>query len=402
VAQGRILHRNLTGLLARHIREGSLHLHVSGSPNRRFGDGQPEAHWNIHDAAILRRLLLDPELQIGETYLEGGWDAGLPNALPTFVEVMMRNLSGPMPAPYTHIRRWLHRIVRTGNAIARSYRNVNHHYDLDEWLFRRFLDKRLFYSCAYFEQPEQSLEEAQLAKCRLIARKLRLQPGMHVLDIGSGWGGLAVYLARQADVQVTGLTLSKEQLRVAQAEAERLGLQDRVRFHLQDYRKHVGDYDRIVSVGMFEHVGIRHYPDFFRQMERLLKRDGIALLHTIGATNKDGPTNPWIKRHIFPGGYIPLLSDLSPAMQRSGLMLTDLEVLRLHYAYTLREWFRRFQNHRGEVVERMGERFARMWELYLAVSEGSFLWGDMAVFQLQLAKQHGSVPITRDYLVTDH
>jgi len=401
MALEKVLHQTVTGLLARHIQEGSLYLHVSSSPSRRFGNGQPETHWHIHDPTILRRLLWDPELQLGETYLEGGWNVGSSDALPAFMEVMMRNFSKLGPAPYTHIRRWLHTLVRTGNAITRSYRNVKHHYDLDEWLFRRFLDERLFYSCAYFEKPEQTLEEAQLAKCRLIARKLRLQPGMRVLDIGSGWGSLAIYLAQEADVEVTGVTLSNEQLRVAQADAERLGLQDKVRFHLQDYRKHIGDYDRIVSVGMFEHVGVRHYPDFFRQMARLLKPDGIALLHTIAAAHKDGPPNPWIRRHIFPGSYIPLLSQLSPAMQRSGLMLTDLEVLRLHYAYTLREWFRRFQHHRAEVVERMGERFARMWEFYLAVCEGSFLWQDMVVFQLQLAKRHGAVPITRNYLAAD-
>lgn len=402
MALEKILHQTVTGLLDRHIREGSLHLHVTGGPSRRFGTGQPEAHWNVLDPSALLRLLWDPELQLGETYLEGGWNVGSSEALPAFMEVMMRNFSEPGPAPYLHVRRWLHPLVRTGNAIARSYRNVSHHYNLDEWLFRRFLDERLFYSCAYFETPEQTLEEAQLAKCRLIARKLRLQPGMQVLDIGSGWGGLAVYLAQEAGVEVTGVTLSREQLRVAQADAERLGLQDQVRFHLRDYRKHTGEYDRIVSVGMFEHVGARHYPAFFRQMAKLLKPGGIALLHTIGATNKDGPANPWIKRHIFPGSYIPLLSDVSPAMQRSGLILTDLEVLRLHYAYTLREWFRRFQNHRAEVVERMGERFARMWEFYLAVCEGSFRWRDMVVFQLQLAKRHGAVPITRNYLVTDH
>jgi cyclopropane-fatty-acyl-phospholipid synthase len=402
MALEKILHQTVTGLLSRRIREGSLHLHMTRGPSRRFGDGQPEAHWHVRDSSVLRRLLWDPELQLGETYLEGGWNAGSPEALPVFLEVMMRNFPEPGPAAYLNVRRWLRAIVRTGNAIARSYKNVKHHYDLDEWLFRRFLDERMFYSCAYFEYPEQTLEEAQLAKCRLIARKLRLQPGLRVLDIGSGWGGLAVYLAREFGANVTGLTLSKEQLRVSRAEAERQGLQDRVRFHLQDYRMHSGEYDRIVSVGMFEHVGIRNYLDFFRQMAKLLKPDGIALLHTIGVTQKEGPPNPWMTRHIFPGSYIPLLSDLSPPMQRSGLILTDLEVLRLHYAYTLREWFRRFQNCRSEMVERMGERFARMWEFYLAICEGSFRWRDMVVFQLQLAKRHEAVPITRNYLMPDH
>lgn len=395
----KILHHTANGLLARRIQEGSLHLHVPGNPSRRFGAGEPEVHWNVQDVSVLTRLMWDPEFQLGETYVEGGWHAGAPEALPTLLEVIMRNFSAPELAPCGRIRRCMHALVRKGNAIARSYRNVKHHYDLDEWLFRRFLDKRLFYSCAYFEEPGQSLEQAQLAKCRLIARKLCLEPGMRVLDIGSGWGGLAIYLAQDVGVDVTGVTLSQEQLRVAQAEAERAGLQDRVRFRLEDYRKHTGLYDRIVSIGMFEHVGLRHYPEFFRQLATLLKPDGVALLHTIGVNYKNGPANPWITRHIFPGSYIPLLSDLSPAMQRARLMLTDLEVLRLHYAYTLREWFQRFQNHRAEVVERMGERFARMWEFYLAVCEASFRWRDMVVFQLQLAKRHGPVPITRSYLI---
>lgn len=397
----KMLYHTASGLLARRIREGSLHLHVPGSPSRRFGNGEPEVHWNVQDVSVLPRLMWDPEFELGETYVEGGWHAGSPEALPTFLEVIMRNFSAPELAPYGRIRRSMHALVRKGNAIARSYRNVKHHYDLDEWLFRRFLDERLFYSCAYFEEPGQSLEQAQLAKCRLIARKLRLEPGMRVLDIGSGWGGLAIYLAQEAGVDVTGVTLSQEQLRVAQAEAERAGLRDRVRFRLEDYREHTGQYDRIVSVGMFEHVGVRHYSEFFRQLATLLKPDGVALLHTIGVSHRNGPANPWITRHIFPGSYIPLLSDLSPAMQRTRLMLTDLEVLRLHYAYTLREWFRRFQTHRAEVVERMGERFARMWEFYLAVCEASFRWRDMVVFQLQFAKRHGPVPITRNYLVTD-
>ncbi|CAI8914097.1 SAM-dependent methyltransferase [Methylocaldum szegediense] len=395
----KMLYHTASGLLARRIQEGCLHLHMPGSPSRRFGNGEPEVHWNVQDVSVLRRLMLDPEFQLGETYVEGGWHTGSPETLPTFLEVIMRNFSTPERAIYGRIRRCLHALIRQGNAIARSYRNVKHHYDLDEWLFRRFLDERLFYSCAYFEEPEQSLEQAQLAKCRLIARKLCLEPGMRVLDIGSGWGGLAIYLAKQAGVDVTGITLSQEQLRVAQAEAERAGLQDRVRFRLEDYRKHTGLYDRIVSVGMFEHVGLRHYPAFFRQLANLLKPDGVALLHTIGVSHRSGPANPWITRYIFPGSYIPLLSDLSPAMQRAQLMLTDLEVLRLHYAYTLREWFRRFQNHRAEVVDRMGERFARMWEFYLAVCDASFRWRDMVVFQLQLAKRHGPVPVTRNYLI---
>lgn len=381
------------------IRVGCLNLRMPDGTWHRFGSREPEAYWYLNDASTLACVARDPELNLGETYLEKRWNAGDGDGLRILLQVLLRNFTRIKPHGISYLRELLYRWLHLGNGIGRSYRQIGHHYDLDEWLFRRFLDQGMFYSCAYFERPGQTLEEAQQAKCELIRRKLMPQPGQKVLDIGSGWGGLAFYLAAHADVEVVGLTLSREQLQVSRREAEQRGLQDRITFLLQDYRQHRGCYDRIVSVGMFEHVGRRHYRDFFRQLDGLLAPDGVALLHTIGGAWRTGATNPWIRRHIFPGGHIPLLSQLLPAVENARFLIADLEVWRLHYAYTLREWFHRFQQHRAEVVQRMGERFARLWEFYLALSEATFLCWDLVVFQVQMAKRHGVVPVTRDYLI---
>lgn len=383
--------------LRRNIRHGSIQLHLPDGTHHTLGQGQPEAHWIFTDPKAIGRILRDYDLELGETYMEGGWRTN-PGGLLTLLEVLMLNFS---ETKEDGLRGWLvnlYRIFQLGNRVTRSYRNVSHHYDIDEWVFRRFLDINMFYSCAYFETPEQTLEEAQLAKCKLIMKKLLLQPGQHVLDIGCGWGGLAFYLAEYADVKVTGITLSKEQLRVARSEAVRRNLQGRVEFLLQDYREHSGQYDRVVSIGMFEHVGSKHFRRFFNQVNDLLKPDGASLIHTIGEAHHSRSTNPWIKRHIFPGGYIPSLSEMSSAVEHSKLMSTDVEILRLHYAKTLAEWLNRFSSHRDEVAERMGEKFCRMWEFYLAASSASFRYWDLVVFHLQLARQHGAVPIHRDYL----
>ena len=273
-----------------------------------------------------------------------------------------------------------------------------HHYDLSDTLYDLFLDQDRQYSCAYFLSPDDSLEEAQAQKKRHIAAKLLLKPGCRVLDIGSGWGGLALYLASLTGAEVTGITLSEEQVKAARRRAAEAGLSDRVRFHLRDYRDEHGSYDRIVSVGMFEHVGVNHFKTFFRQVKDLLNDDGVALLHSIGRAEGPGITNPWIRKHIFPGGYSPALSEVVPVIEKTGLFVTDIEVLRLHYAETLKEWRRRFNANRTRIAEIHDERFCRMWEFYLAGAEAAFRHNGQIVFQIQLAKRQDAVPLTRDYI----
>lgn len=385
------------GLLEEYLREGTLAVQLPDGSHRSFGSGHPEASIRINEAAAVRRIAYDPAFEFGQTYMEGGWDPGEQGLRP-LLDVTMSNFRAFFAQQGRRPLAFLQKILQQGNRIRRAYQNVSHHYDLDEWLFRRFLDKGMFYSCAYFARAGMTIEEAQVAKCRQIALKLCLKPGMRVLDIGSGWGGLAMHLASEHGALVDGLTLSREQLRVAQEECHDRGLDDRVTFLLRDYREHIGQYDRIVSVGMFEHVGQPYYRAFFRQLNDLLSDDGIALLHTIGRTSPPGTTNAWLRRYIFPGGYTPALSELSSAIEPTGLITTDLEVWRLHYAETLAEWYRRFQSVRAEVAQRFDERFCRMWEFYLASCEGTFRHWDQVVFHVQIAKHHNAVPITRDYL----
>jgi cyclopropane-fatty-acyl-phospholipid synthase len=386
-------------LLQRYLKVGRLTLVEPNGTRHEFGTGQGaagrHATWVIRSPDCMRRILRNPLLNIGETYMDEAWDVE-DAPLADLIWLLRRNVE-PEVAP----RGWRYRVVnllRTWNSLGASRQNVSHHYDLDEQLFRAFLDDEMHYSCAYFRDPDMSLEEAQLAKATHVARKLLLQPGQRVLDIGSGWGAMAMHLAAQADVEVVGLTLSEEQLRVSRAEAKRRGLADRVTFQLEDYRQHRGDYDRIVSIGMFEHVGRRNYLRYFDLLKRALKPTGVALLHTIGTRRISGPVNPWILRYIFPGGYLPSLSDVAPGIERAGLTLTDLEVLRYHYGYTLREWHRRFQQHRARFAAEKGERFCRMWEFYLSASQASFELGDTENFQIQLANSQADVPISRDYL----
>ena len=290
------------------------------------------------------------------------------------------------------------RVLPQYNPIRRARTNVAHHYDLSGSLYELFLDGDRQYSCAYFADGTESLDEAQEKKRRHIVAKLMPEAGMRVLDIGSGWGGLAFELARTARVEVIGITLSEEQLAAARKRAAALGLSGRVHFFLRDYREERGVYDRIVSVGMFEHVGVAHYQAYFESLRRSLKPDGIALVHAIGRMEPPGDTDRWLRKYIFPGGYCPALSEVLAAIEKTGLWVTDIEILRLHYAETLRHWFERFQTRRELVRELYDERFCRMWEFYLACCEMAFRNGPMMVFQVQLARHRDAVPLTRDYI----
>ena len=356
----------------------------------RFLDGRAE-----------RELALDPGLKVGELFTDGRLlvEQG---SIYQFLHLLLRDLRDMKPplalrvfdAAQMTLWRWLPK-----NNPAKSQRNVAHHYDLGDELYALFLDPDWQYSCAYFEYPGQSLAEAQLAKKRHIAAKLRVQPGSTILDIGSGWGGLALYLARVAGAaKVTGVTLSEEQIARARRRAQEAGLADRVEFHLEDYRAVQGRFDRIVSVGMFEHVGLGFYDAFFRTSRRLLEDDGIMLLHTIGSANTPGPTNPWVLKYIFPGGHLPSLSDIVPPIERAGLVAVDIETLGPHYAETVLAWRLNFMARREEAAKLYDERFCRMWEFYLAMAEVAFRTNDITVYQIQLARRRENVPLTRDYL----
>jgi cyclopropane-fatty-acyl-phospholipid synthase len=395
------MNRLLRGFLDRTIRVGCLEIVDAKGEVYRFGDGtgsrvrvrftSPVAEWNV---------ILYPHLKLGEEFMDGGFviDEG---SLYDFLAVAQSNIIGIAPKLWMKAGlglRYLTRRLRQMNSPVRARKNVRTHYDLDGRLYSLFLDNDLQYSCAYFEDPNAGLEEAQLAKKRHLAAKLALEPGQRVLDIGSGWGGLGLYLAEHADVDVTGVTLSEEQFAVSNRRAAEKGLSGRVRFLLKDYRHVAGPFDRIVSVGMFEHVGVGHYRQFFAACRNLLSKDGVIVLHSIGRFDGPGDTNPWIQKYIFPGGYIPAMSEVLPAVERTGMKVTDVEILRLHYARTLRYWRERFLAHREEVKALYDERFCRMWEFYLAGSETSFQYQNLMNFQMQIAMHQEALPLTRNYL----
>jgi cyclopropane-fatty-acyl-phospholipid synthase len=385
-------------LFERFVKYGELTLVDVTGVRHRFGSGTPKATWLMRHPDTLQRILTNPALELGETYMDEGWDVA-DGSLTDLITILRGNMSDLVQRRTVFSE--FAALVQTWNALKTSFNNVHRHYDLDEELFRAFLDRGMHYSCAYFRDADMSLESAQLAKCNHIARKLLLEPGHQILDIGCGWGGLALHLAETVGVSVVGLTLSSEQLRVARAEAERRGITDRVEFRLQDYRAHHGQYDRIVSVGMFEHVGRRNFRRYFEQLKQQLRPRGVALLHTIGSTRPPNSTNAWFRRHIFPGGHIPSLSTISAAIEHTGLKMGDLEILRPHYALTLKEWNRRFQIQRAHSAAKKGERFCRMWEFYLVTSQTAFEHGDLVVFQAQLGGNDAPIPATRDYLYPD-
>jgi cyclopropane-fatty-acyl-phospholipid synthase len=395
--------RLLVGFLGRFVRRGSLSVTTAQGSTYTFGDGSGRrVAIRFTTAKALRDVLLDPELKLGEAYMDGTLtvDQG---SIADVLSILLRQdrFAVPSWAVPTRLLRYLLRRLHQFNPRSRARSNVAHHYDLDARLYRLFLDGDQQYSCAYFESPDESLDDAQLAKKRHLAAKLCVQRGNAVLDIGCGWGGLALYLAETAGAQVTGITLSDEQYKRARERAMERGQTGNATFKLIDYRDVQGRFDRIVSVGMFEHVGVGFYDTFFRQCAKVLADDGIALLHAIGRSGPPSITNPWIAKYIFPGGYIPALSEVLPAIERAHLVVTDIEILQLHYAETLKAWRERFLAHRDEVVRLYDQRFVRMWEFYLASSEMAFRAGDMMVFQIQMAKHKGVVPATRDNIARE-
>jgi cyclopropane-fatty-acyl-phospholipid synthase len=382
---------------------GSLAITYPDKETRRYGDGDGEfAHIEIRTWPALWQIVLAPDPGVAEAYMDGDlvFLEGDPAALMKIVYSGTLPLPGHEPHPVIPADklRYLVRRLHQFNPKSRARQNVKHHYDLSRTLYDLFLDSDRQYSCAYFEQPDMPLEEAQIAKKRHIAAKLLLEPGLRVLDIGSGWGGLGLTLARDYQTSVQGVTLSDEQLALSRERITAANLGSRVRFDLLDYRDVTGSFDRIVSVGMFEHVGINHYAEFFRKAYSLLERDGVMVLHTIGRTSPPGVTSAFIQKYIFPGGYIPALSEVMQGIEPSGLHVTDVEILTDHYAETLKHWRHRFMARREEAVALYDERFARMWEFYLAASEAAFRYQDLVVFQIQIAKNKLSVPRTRNYI----
>jgi cyclopropane-fatty-acyl-phospholipid synthase len=393
----------LDAILRRLITQGQLTVvWPDGSRSTYEGNDGPSAGVRLRDQRTIRRLVLNPSLGAGEAYMSGGLtmeDGGIYD----FLDTVLANLQArPAGHPVMRLRQHLADVSRRlvqYNPAGRARSNVAHHYDLNGRLYSLFLDRDRQYSCAYFPRGDETLEEAQAAKKRHIAAKLRLdRPGLRVLDIGCGWGGMALTLARDFGADVTGVTLSQEQLTEARARAAAEGLEDRVRFELRDYRSVSETFDRIVSVGMFEHVGIGHYREFFDTVARCLRPDGVALIHAIGRSDGPGSTNAWLRKYIFPGGYSPALSEVLPPVEKSGLMATDIEILRLHYAETLRHWRRRFAANRDAIATLYDDAFCRMFEFYLAASEITFRRCGHMVWQLQLTHGHGPVPLTRDYI----
>jgi len=382
-----------------HFRFGSLRVTLPGGRQITAGDGAPpRVAARLKDVATVAKILVNPALGVGEAYMDAGllFEEG---SIYDLVDLATRpegpGAIRPRPGP---LRRWATRWIQEGNARRAAQRNVAHHYDLSADFYRSFLDEDLQYSCAYFETPDASLEEAQLAKKRHIAAKLALEPGHRLLDIGCGWGGLSLSLAAWTGAKVDGVTLSREQLTLANARAEVAGLASRAQFSLTDYRDVAGPYDRIVSVGMFEHVGRPNYRAFFEKIASLLTADGVALIHSIGRAEGPSTTDAFTAKYIFPGGYIPSLSEVLPAIERAGLWIADIEILRLHYAETIRHWRQRFAAARAHWAQTQGERFCRMWEFYLSAAEVSFRNGSHMNFQIQLTKRKDALPITRRYI----
>ena len=399
-------------LLAGKIRHGTLRIERADGSISELGNrqaGWPDIILRIHNAAAERRILLNPRLGLGDAYIDGSVSVGDDDIM-GLIELVRRNnpweKGGEIgdPGMLKRLASQLMRPLRQMNNLARSRANVAHHYDLSNDFYKLWLDSDMQYSCAYWPDQNIDLEAAQSAKKAHIAAKLALDPGQRVLDIGCGWGGMALYLNQIANVEILGITLSGEQLKLAHERAEAAGVSDRVKFELIDYRDLArtahGQFDRIVSVGMFEHVGVPQFETFFRSTANMLTDDGVMLLHTIGRLGKPGSTDAFTRKYIFPGGYIPALSETLSASEKSKLIATDIENLRLHYALTLRAWYARVCAQREAIISMMDARFYRMWTFYLAGATAAFEWGGMCNYQIQYARNRRSLPITRDYIAS--
>ena len=352
------------------------------------------------DQKLMQKLLINPDLYFGEAYMNGS--LVIENGtLTDFLDLAFKNIGRGNINSYGAVIKKIKGTfgyLTNLNKIIKSKENVSHHYDISEKLYDLFLDKNRQYSCAYFKNDSDTLEQAQSNKIHHIIKKLNIQPNQKVLDVGSGWGTLALAIAKETNASVTGITLSENQFEYSQNKAKEMNLSNQVDFKLIDYRQLNEKFDRIVSVGMFEHVGRNFYRTYFNKVFQLLNEKGIALIHTIGSSMPPRDPQPWIQKYIFPGGYTPSLSEISKPIEKSGLIVSDIEVLRMHYAHTLRNWKERFLSKKDTVLDMFDEKFFRMWEFYLASCEMAFKWGDQVVFQLQLAKDNSSVPNTRDYI----
>ncbi|QIB35375.1 SAM-dependent methyltransferase [Ancylobacter pratisalsi] len=397
--------RFLPHLLKRFVRKGSLTVIEPNGQRTVFGTGVdgPAVLMRLHDDKLDRELFFNPELVSAEAYMDGRLTFEDGSSVYDFLYLFSINRTGLASHPvqqalrkgWRTLKRW-----HQSNPLKRAASNAQSHYDHPPEFYRLWLDSQMIYSCAYFPTPDASLEEAQQAKLRHIAAKLKLEPGMRVAEIGSGWGALAIYLAKLG-VHVTAINVATEQLAESKKRAEAAGVLDRITFFERDYRELTGTFDRVVSVGMMEHVGVNHFDEYFNTIKRLLGPGGFAMIHAIGRMSPPGTTAPFIRKHIFPGGYVPAMSEVFTSLERTGLWAADCEVLRLHYYWTIRHWRLNFEVKRPEVVEMMGERFARMWEFYLVAVELGFLHGSNMVFQLLLANERDDVPVIRDYIVDE-
>ena len=394
--------RLLDRMLSRFVRTGTLTvIDPDGKAVVHKGSPGPECTIRLTEPKLYRTLFLNPELKAGEAYMDGTLIVEK-GSIRDLLMIFAANRDHLRDQPLQKAVRDTYKKLRklgARNTLVKARANVAHHYDLSNELYEMFLDDDLHYSCAYFASDDDTLETAQRNKLRHIAAKLDLKPGQRVLDIGCGWGGLALYLAEVADVQVLGVTLSTEQHALATARAKARGLQDKVHFELLDYRKAQGPFDRIVSVGMFEHVGVTQHQEFFAKVKDLLTPDGVALIHTIGRMGGPGAVSPWFRKYIFPGAHVPAVSEFSAAAESAKLWITDIEILRRHYAETLLHWERRFTAQRAKAEQWFDARFCRMWEFYLIAGEIGFRYGKQMVIQMQLSRANDALPITRDYLM---